>query len=168
MIRISNQSNIKKLLTLYGPIVLTVGVLFVFNPRKQLRKTHMVFFFNQTITWLFILFVVEKGIIKNPLRIFKHASKANFGLVFFVFPALNTLYTVRFPEHKNNLIKLLYSSSFVVGQGIVELLLERYTELFTYVKWRWYYSFILRIVISYLSRLYGKWFFNEEIERGEP
>lgn len=72
------------------------------------------------------------------------------------------IFNMNYPENKNRLMKFFY---IIFHSGILtfgEVLVERYTNLIKYIKWKWYWSFITIGLTNYSSRLFYRWFFKEE------
>lgn len=142
--------------------LITIGLLLKFIPRDKIRHASLAFLFKQVLTWLFGLVVVDKGLIKYPSRFFKKANKTCFSFEYFIYPAFCAIFNVHYPEEKNKFIKLLY---YLFHSGILtfgEILAERYTNIISYIKWKWYFSFITMGVTNYISRVFYRWFFKEE------
>ena len=140
--------------------LVTIGLLFKYIPKNKVRHGVLAFLFKQLITWIFGLLVVEKGLIKYPVRFFKKANKSSFSFEYFIYPSLCAIFNMNYPEDRNNSIKLLY---YLYHAGIItvlEVLAERYTNLIKYVKWKWYWSFICIVLTNFLSRLFYRWFFK--------
>ncbi|WP_347568862.1 CBO0543 family protein [Evansella sp. AB-P1] len=157
--RLVRYKKEKKILALSW--IVTCILLLVFIPRKKIREAHLSFLFKQIITWIFGLIVVEKGLIKYPVRIFKKANKASFTFEYFVYPALCAIFNVNYPEKRNSFIKCLY---YLFHTGLIvvfEIYAVKYTNLIKYPKWRWYWSFITIWVTYYVSRLYYRWYFQK-------
>ena len=150
---------------LYLIWIMTGAVLFKYIPRNKIRHGILVMFFKQFVTWFFGLLVVEKGLIQYPVRLFKKSNKTNFTFEFFVYPAFCAIFNLNYPENRNKFIKFLY---YVFHVGLLtsgEVLAERYTNLIKYVKWKWYWSFLTLGMTNYVSHLFYRWFYKDELER---
>ncbi|MBU9723382.1 hypothetical protein KS407_18345 [Bacillus alkalicola] len=142
--------------------IFSILLYLIFVPKNHTREAHVSFLFKQVMTWLFGLIVVEYGLIKYPVRIFKKSNKASFTFEYFVYPILCSIFNVHYPEKRKPLIKGLYyffHTSIIVG---FEYYAVKFTDLIRYPKWRWYWSFITIWGTYYLSRLYYRWFFKIE------
>ncbi|WP_212976411.1 CBO0543 family protein [Bacillus sp. J14TS2] len=142
----------------------TAGLLFKFIPKNKIRHALVAFFYKQFITWFWGLLVAEKGLIKYPVRLFKHTNKTSFSFEFFYFPSFCALFNIHYPEDKNKLIKVLYYFFYTGVITLPEVLAEKYTNLIKYVKWKWYWSFITLWISFYTSRLFYRWFFKHEFK----
>lgn len=142
--------------------VVTIVLLVLNVPRNRVRHAILAFLYKQMVTWLFGLLVVEKGLIKYPVRFFKKANKTSFSFEYFIYPALCSIFNMNYPENKSRFIKFFYIMLHSGSVTFVEYLIERNTRLITYVKWKWYWSFITMAVTYYSSRVFYRWFFKEE------
>ncbi|MBU9711366.1 CBO0543 family protein [Evansella tamaricis] len=142
--------------------ILAIGLLFRYVPRNKIRHGALSFLYKQIITWLFGLIVVEKGLIKYPVREFKKAYKGSFSFEYFLYPSLCVIFNLYYPEKRSKLFKFLYINIHAGALTLCEVLIEKYTNLIKYVKWKWYWSYLTMGVTYYTSRLFYRWFFQEE------
>ncbi|WNF38280.1 CBO0543 family protein [Bacillaceae bacterium IKA-2] len=144
--------------------LVTIGLLYNYIPKNKIRHAVLVYLFKQTITWFFGMFVVEMKLIKYPIKLFfENTNKASFSFEYFFFPSLCAIFNLNYPEKKNKIIKLLY---YFFHTGLLtglEVILERYTNLIKYIKWKWYWTFITIGSTYYLSRRFYLWFFKSEV-----
>ncbi|WP_077212088.1 CBO0543 family protein [Bacillus dakarensis] len=137
-------------------------LILKFIKKSEIKHGILAFQFKQMITWLVGLLVVEKGLIRYPVREFKKANKTSFTFEYFIYPACCAIFNVRYPENKGKGIKLLYYIFHAGIITIIEVVIERYTNLVTYIKWRWYWTFISIGLTYYISRLFYCWYFKDE------
>ena len=148
---------------LLSALVATTLLLLKCIPRNQLREALIPFLFSQVVTWICGLFVVEKKLIQYPYRLFfKTSCKSCFAFEYFFFPALTALYNCHYPEKRSPLFKALYTSFYSGAIAILEVPIEKYTNLITYKKWKWQWSFLSMSMVYYLSRVFSRWFFKGE------
>lgn len=141
----------------------TIVLLYKYVPRRQVRHGVLAFLYMQLVSWLFGILVVEKGLIKYPVREFKKAYNGSFSFEYFFFPALSALFNIYYPEEKNKLMKFLYIASYTAFVVINEVILEKYTNLIKYINWKWYWSLLSVGLSYYSSRIFYRWFFKEKI-----
>ncbi|MDE5413224.1 CBO0543 family protein [Alkalihalobacterium chitinilyticum] len=146
--------------------VVTIVLLVLNVPRNRVKHAILAFLYKQMVTWLFGLLVVERGLIKYPVRFFKKANKTSFSFEYFIYPALCTIFNMNYPENKSRLMKFFYIMFHSGAVTFVEYLIERKTNLITYVKWKWYWSFITMSITYYSSRIFYRWFFKDEFSKG--
>jgi hypothetical protein len=141
--------------------ILCVVLLKRFIPLNKLRQGVLAFLYKQVVTWFFGLVVVEKGLIKYPVRYFKKSYKGSFSFEYFLYPSICAIFNIYYPQKRSNLHKFLYINFFTSILTIIEVLIEKYTNLIKYVKWKWYWSYITMAVSNYISTLFYRWFFKE-------
>lgn len=159
------MSKEKRILALIW--IVTSALVYIYIPRNKVKQGLLAFLFKQIITWPVGLFVVERGLIKYPVRLlFNKTNKSSFSFEYYYYPAICAIFNTNYPQNKNLFIKFFYHICYSSILTLLEVILERYTDLITYVKWKWYWSFITMTITFYCSRLFYKWFFNEEISSG--
>jgi hypothetical protein len=141
--------------------VITIIILIISTNRKNLIKTHLSFLFMQVPSWLFGALVVQGRLIEYPVGFLKIAYRASFTFEFFVFPAVSSVFNVHFPREKPWYIKALYILSFPTLITIIEVILEKHTNLVKYINWTWYWSYITITLTLLLSYWYYLWFFEK-------
>jgi hypothetical protein len=63
------------------------------------------------------------------------------------------------PNDRSALIQIGYYSGVVAVLTVVEVLIEKYTELINYIHWEWYITWITVCLSFYLTRSFCVWFF---------
>ncbi|MCA0989654.1 CBO0543 family protein [Pseudalkalibacillus hwajinpoensis] len=152
---------------LYVIWIVTGVLLYRFVPKTKIRHVIVVMFFKQFITWFLGLWVVEKGLIKYPVRFMKKSNKSSFTFEYFIYPSFCAIFNLNYPEKRNKVIQFLY---YLFHVGLItggEVLAERYTNLIKYVKWKWYYSFVSLGITNYISRRFYRWFYKNEFEESD-
>ena len=145
--------------------IAAILLLFLFTPRNKIREAHLIFLFKQVLTWIFGLLVVEFLFIEYPVREFPYATRASFGFEYFVYPATCVIFILRFPEEGSWIKKLGWYLFWPTWMTIVEVLLERYTDLVHYMNWTWYWTWITLLITFYIPRVYFKWFLKKGIPK---
>lgn len=98
----------EKFIEISSWIILSLS-LVKFIPKNKIREAHVAFLFKQVITWLFGLLVVEKKNIQYPYRtFFKKTTKSSFTFEYFIYPGLNSLFNIHYPENRNIGTKAIY------------------------------------------------------------
>lgn len=136
-------------------------LLWKLVPKSKIRQAHVAFLIMQVFTWSLGFLVVELKLIEYPIRFFDYASRTSFTYEYFVFPAICVLFNVHYPVTASLLKKGLYYLSYLVAITIIEVGIESYTQLISYLNWNWYWTFISTWLTLFLSRKYLKWFFQE-------
>lgn len=149
------------MIILWSAWIVTAILLIIFINRKTLLQAILSFLFMQVPTWLFGALVVQGGLIEYPVGILEMAYKASFTFEFFIFPAVSAIFNVHFPKQKSWLVKSIYTLSFPTVITIIEVVLEKHTELIKYVNWTWYLSFISITFTLLISYWFYLWFFKK-------
>ncbi len=140
--------------------IVTIAALIIFVPRFKIRDAILIFFFKQLITWIFGLLVVELGLIVYPVRSFANATQSSFDFEYFIYPAICVIFNLHYPVGKKKLRQLAHYIIFCSAITIVELLVERNTEIINYIHWDWYVTWITLFITFYASRKFYIWFFK--------
>ncbi|WP_397376041.1 CBO0543 family protein [Paenibacillus terricola] len=146
---------------LWSVWILTAILLLVFIKRDNFINAQLSFMFMQIPCWLFGTLVAEGKLIEYPIGFLNNVYKASFTFEFFVFPSISAIFNVYFPTHKSWFIKTVYTLSFPAAMTIVEVLLEKNTDIITYIRWSWYWSFITILITLLISYWYYLWFFRK-------
>jgi len=157
----------KEAIILASVWLLTIILLIIYVPKEKIRHANIIFLFKQSITWLFGLTVVEFKLIQYPYRIFEHAHNTSFSFEFFIFPGICVLFNLYYPVKKNKLKKLIHYINYCTLITIIEIILERYTDLINYINWSWFWTWITLLVTFYASRKYYLWFFKHKISQNQ-
>ena len=153
---------IKEYIILVIAWLITIGMLIIFVPKKQIREAWLIFFFKQLLTWVLGLIVVELGLIEYPVDIFQHATKTSFTFEYFIYPAICVVFNLHYPENKGRFRRFLHYSYFCTAITIVEVFVERYTDIIEYINWTWYITWITLFITFYASHKYYLWFFRRK------
>jgi hypothetical protein len=141
--------------------IAATGILF-FLPKKKIRLAVVAFLFQQMITFLIGLVVVELGLLEYPVRLFASINRTSFTFEYYAFPVVCAAFNVWYPNHRSILIQSGYYAGFSSVLTIVEVLIDKYTDLITYVHWEWYISLISIFFALLIARLFCVWFFAKE------
>ncbi|MFS0864865.1 CBO0543 family protein [Fredinandcohnia sp. 179-A 10B2 NHS] len=141
--------------------ILTTVLLF-FIPKNKLRLAVVAFLFKQILTFSLGLIVVEIGLLEYPVRIFPSVSRASFTYEYYAYPVTCAIFNVWYPTKRNIFIQLGYYAAFCSVLTFGEVLIEKYTDILTYVHWNWYITWISLFLTFFLTRLFCIWFFKKE------
>ncbi|WP_313800381.1 CBO0543 family protein [Cytobacillus sp.] len=142
---------------------LSTGILF-FIPKNKIRLAVVAFLFKQIITFLIGLVVVELGLIEYPIRLFASINRTSFTYEYYAFPVTCALFTVWYPNNRGRFIQLGYYVGFTSILTIGEVIIEKYTDLITYIHWEWYISWITICCSFFITRLFCIWFFSKSAD----
>ncbi|MEK8132500.1 CBO0543 family protein [Paenibacillus filicis] len=142
---------------LAGVYVVTLVALWVVH-RQEPRTVQAVFLFQQCLSWILGLLVVEVGLLEYPVREFRIATRTSFAFEFLVFPAIACYVNMYYPRTKDPLLKFGYYAAFASGVTVPEYFIEKYTDLIAYNGWAWYWTFISVLISLMASRWFYNWF----------
>ncbi|RIX52210.1 hypothetical protein D3P08_14220 [Paenibacillus nanensis] len=147
---------------LIGVWLLALLLLILTTQRNQIREAFVIFSFKQMLTWLFGLLVAQHKLIEYPVREFPYASRSSFSFEYFIYPAICVVFNLKFPENKGILQKTLWYLFFPTWMTILEVLLEKYTNLIHYITWHWYWTWVTLLMTFFVSRLFYVWFISKQ------
>lgn len=140
--------------------IITIGLLFKFIPKNKIRQALVAFHFKQVITWILGLTVVQYKLIEYPVRLFPYANKSSFTFEYFIYPSLCAMFNVNYPQEKKAFGQFMYYCYYCTAITIVELYVEKYTNILKYIHWTWYITWITLFITFYCTRTYFVWFFK--------
>jgi hypothetical protein len=143
------------LLSVYA---MSTGILFLI-PKKKIRLAVVAFLFKQVITFLIGLVVVELGLLEYPVRFFSSINRTSFTYEYYVFPVTCAVFNVWYPNSRSTFIQLGYYVAFSSVLTIIEVFIEKYTDLINYIHWEWYITLITLYLSFFMTRLFCVWFF---------
>ncbi|MGV3466859.1 MAG: CBO0543 family protein [Heyndrickxia sp.] len=141
--------------------IVSTGILF-FIPKNKIRIAVVAFLFKQVITFLIGLMVVELGLLKYPVRLFSSINRTSFTFEYYGFPVICAAFNVWYPKNKSKLIQFGYYVLYTSVMTLLEVIIEKYTDLLQYIHWEWYISWITLIGAFFIARLFCVWFFAKE------
>ncbi|MFC4803312.1 CBO0543 family protein [Neobacillus sp. GCM10023253] len=136
----------------------STGILF-FIPKNKFRLAVVAILFKQVITFLIGLVVVELGLLEYPVRLFPSVNRTSFTYEYYAFPVICAAFNVWYPNKRSTLFQSAYYVGFTSVLTIGEIIIEKYTDLITYIHWAWYISWISICLSFFISRLFCRWFF---------
>ncbi len=140
--------------------LITSTLLIIFTPKEKIRQAIVVFMFKQLLTWLLGLTVAELGLIEYPVRSFAKATKTSFDFEYFIYPAFCVLFNLHYPRTKKLIVEFLYYFSFCTALTIIEIIVEKNTNIINYIHWTWYITWASFLITFYASRKFYLWFFK--------
>ncbi|MEC1715643.1 CBO0543 family protein [Schinkia azotoformans] len=106
------------LLILVYVVVATVILFFI--PKNKIRLAVVAFLFNQVITFLIGLMVVEKELLEYPVRLFPSINRTSFTFEYYVFPVIYAAFNVWYPNNPSALVQ----SGYLIGFSTVLTTIE--------------------------------------------
>jgi hypothetical protein len=142
-------------------ISLAVLLLWKFVHKEKLLDAHVSFFFMQVQTWIYGAIVVENRLIEYPVRFLYYAYRVSLVFEYFVFPTISVLFNIYFPTRKGFIHKMIYIIAYPTAITIIEVILEKYTDVIKYLHWSWYWSWLTMLITLLISYRYYLWFFQK-------
>ncbi|MET3697066.1 hypothetical protein SAMN05877753_101356 [Bacillus oleivorans] len=152
--------------------LLLIGVvLLFFGVRKPfIKDTLLVFLLSAYFSTFIGVFVVEEKMLRYPVRFLSEYFEVSILYEYVLFPVV-CMYFFQTTRHSRYIGIALQCALYTTALTIVEVLLERYTDLIEYNTWNWIYTFIsnflLMIVVRILVHLINKrerWLENDRRE----
>lgn len=141
-------------------VYLTATGILLFLPKHKLRLAVVAFLFKQMITFIIGLLVVEWDLIEYPIRLFADVNRTSFTFEYYAFPTVCAAFNVWYPDVRSKLVQAGYYIGYTSLLTIVEVTIERYTELANYIHWEWYVTWVTVCLSFYLTRKFCVWFFK--------
>lgn len=145
-------------------IVTSIIFLIKFVPLQKLRDAVIIFLSLQMLTWPLGLIAVEKKWIEYPVQLLPNENQTNKSSLlfeYFLFPLLAILFSLYYPKYKNKMVIVLYYLIITGIFTILEVVIERYTDLVQYHTWRWYWTFISVLIVLFINHSYYSWYKKE-------
>ncbi|MBU3174679.1 CBO0543 family protein [Clostridium estertheticum] len=140
--------------------IITAGLLVKFIPKNKIREASVAFSFKQFLTWILGLTVVQYKLIEYPVRLFPYATKTSFSFEFFIYPSLCAIFNIHYPQKKNAFGQFMYYVYFCTAITVIEVFVEKHTDVLKYIHWTWYITWITLFITFYFTRKYYEWFFK--------
>jgi hypothetical protein len=140
--------------------IIATGILLAI-PKNKIRPAVVAFLFTQIITFLLGLVAVEFGLLEYPVRLFPSINRASFTFEYYAFPAVCALFYVHYPRDRSILFRFIYTIGLSSVLTLVEVIIERYTELIKYTHWEWHTSLITISLSLFTVLLFCDWFFKK-------
>ncbi|MGM0876580.1 MAG: CBO0543 family protein [Bacillota bacterium] len=157
----------KEKLIIISSCITSFLLLLFLTPKNKVRHACLIFLFQQSYTLITGLIIVEKGFIRYPKDMFfKNSYKGSFPFEQLVFPAITVLFNIYYPSQKKSIVRVLYYFIYCSFITSLEVIAVRFTRLITFKDWHWYWSFITMGFSFYISRIFYKWFFKNELSEG--
>jgi hypothetical protein len=135
--------------------LLILGIaLFLFSLQKPPIKTKLIIFLlTAYISTFFGVLVVEKNMLKYPINLFSNYFSSSLLYEYLLLPMV-CIYFYQTSYHSSYFGMVLQCAMYTAALTIIEVVLERYTDLVEYHTWTWLYTllsiFLLMMVIRIL------------------
>ncbi|MEH7014585.1 CBO0543 family protein, partial [Neobacillus niacini] len=96
-----------------------------------------------------------------PVQLLPDANKYNktsFSYEFFLLPMIAIIFSLYFPKSNTIKVKILYYLLFAGLFTVIEVILQKTTNLVMYHQWKWYWTLFSLILALYINHQYYLWF----------
>jgi hypothetical protein len=140
-----------------------IGIIsfLIFTPNRHRRKLIFGYLVCKTLTWLSTLFHVKFNLLIFPIREFPKATDLLLTTEYFFYPLLCGFYIIHEPK-LNYFVRFLYLSLWISILVIIDVMIEKYTNLIEYIHYDWYWTWLNFFCIFALSNMIYHWFFREK------
>jgi hypothetical protein len=133
--------------------LLLVGItLLIFSLRKPFIKDWiLIFLLNAYLSTLIGVLVVEENMLEYPIRFLDNYFTSSLLYEYLLFPVV-CIYLYQKTYHAGFKGIFLYCLLFTSALTVIEVLLERYTDLIEYHTWTWMHTFISTFILMFFIR----------------
>lgn len=133
-------------------------ILFLFIPRQNRREGILASIMFQAIIWLCDIPSFYFEVFSAPVREFPKASALPITIDYFFYPILFSFYYV----HQRNSARFSWKTFFawVFIVTVIDILIERYTELLQYEIITWYLVPVYIGLLFFVSQICCNWFYH--------
>ncbi|NOV01818.1 CBO0543 family protein [Paenibacillus planticolens] len=142
-----------------------IGMLLV--PKRDRRKAQVAFLFQQFLSWILGLIVVQNDWLDYPVRELQR-NYSSLTFEFMGYPIIAVYLNIYYPKVKKGWTRFLFVLAFPAAITLIEVLLERHTELIEYRAWSWYWTFVSTWATLQLSLVFNRWFFRSDGGVSQP
>ncbi|MFC4801344.1 CBO0543 family protein [Neobacillus sp. GCM10023253] len=109
--------------------IVSIITLLIVVPRPRIREFMAVFFFFQSLTWIFGIVLTAFGILSTEVRLFEHATKISFTSEFMFYPTMAVVFHRWYPDQGGKLRVVLYYVLFTGAIILYIYLLAAFTRI---------------------------------------
>ncbi|MDQ1004958.1 hypothetical protein QFZ28_005498 [Neobacillus niacini] len=133
--------------------LLLVGItLLIFSLRKPFIKDWiLIFLLNAYLSTLIGVLVVEENMLEYPIRFLDNYFTSSLLYEYLLFPVV-CIYLYQKTYNSSFKGIFLYCLLFTSALTVIEVLLERYTDLIEYHTWTWMHTFISTFILMFFIR----------------
>jgi hypothetical protein len=146
------------------------SLILLFLIRRDKRRIAVIaFFFKQWITCILGHVVVQLHLLSYPVRELADISRTSITYEFMAYPSVCAVFTSYYPSDKPRWMQFGYYVLFCSPLTILEVLLERYTEVIRYERWNWFWTWSTLFLTFLLTRVFCAFYFQSLKEKyAEP
>ncbi len=142
--------------------VLGIIGFLLFIPRKDRRVGIMAFMIFQALIWLCDMPAFKFNLLSAPVRILPKATNLALTINYIFYPVLFSIYYVHRRVKGNLWSKFLYFFVWISAVTLLDMVIERYTDLLEYGFLTWYGMWGYISFLFYVSQVCCNRFFKDK------
>ena len=150
-----------------GGVTIVSFLLILVIPREKYRLAAVAFLVIQFITTILGHVVVEFDALAYPVREFSRVNRTSFIYEFLAFPMMCAIFNVYYPAHRSRLLQIGNYMLYCTVITIIEVFIERYTNLILYLKWNWFWTWGSVLITLLITRVICVVFFRTVHQENE-
>jgi hypothetical protein len=135
-------------------------ILFV--PKKDWRKGFLAFLMFQAIIWLCDMPAFKYDLLRAPVRELPKATDLPLTIDYFFYPVLFSIFYVHRRVNGSLGSRITYFFVWVSASSLLDIVIERYTDLLEYEFLKWYGMWMYIGFLFYISQICCNWFFKDK------
>jgi hypothetical protein len=135
-------------------------ILFV--PKKDWRKGFLAFMMFQAIIWLCDMPAFTYDLLRAPVRELPKATDLPLTIDYFFYPVLFSIFYVHRRVNGSLGSRITYFFVWVSASSLLDIVIERYTDLLEYEFLKWYGMWMYIGFLFYISQICCNWFFKDK------
>jgi len=135
-------------------------ILFV--PKKDSRKGILAFMMFQAIIWLCDMPAFKYDLLRAPVRELPKASDLPLTIDYFFYPVLFSIFYVHRRVEGSLGSRITYFLVWVSAASLLDIVIERYTDLLEYKFLKWYGMWMYIGFLFYISQVCCNWFYKDK------
>ncbi|WP_396953728.1 CBO0543 family protein [Neobacillus mesonae] len=134
--------------------------LIKFVPKNRRRRMSFAVLLCQAFTWLSSMFHVKYHLLSFPVKEFPKATDLLITTEYLLYPLIFGFYIIYEPK-KSILSRISYLSFWISILTVLDVLLEKYTDLIEYVHYDWYWTWVNFFALFSISNIIYQWCFTD-------
>jgi hypothetical protein len=131
-------------------------------PKKDWRKGFLAFMMFQAIIWLCDMPAFKYDLLRAPVRELPKATDLPLTIDYFFYPVLFSIFYVHRRVKGSLGSRITYFFVWVSASSLLDIVIERYTDLLEYEFLKWYGMWMYIGFLFYISQVCCNWFFKDK------
>jgi len=138
--------------------IISIGLLLMFVPKKNIRLSIITFLFSSTVAWAYEYTQVLFGLLEFPYREFAKATKLSFSLHYAIYPTFFVFFILFYPVDKGRIKKFFHTLVFNLLLATYTFLLNEHSSLIEFKHWNFFFSVCINFIMLYIIKKFVFWF----------